>query len=65
MIDEYDLNYEIEMLENENKQLEDKLALTEKALERCYEYHKTHSTPSDWIYHISKEEYIKEMMKSE
>lgn len=47
------------------KLLKDQLALTEKALEKSYEYHKQHSTPADWIYHISKEEYIKEMMKSE
>ena len=47
------------------EELKDQLALTEKALEKSYEYHKKHSTPADWIYHISKEEYVKEMMKSE
>lgn len=44
---------------------QEKIALAEKALEKSYEYHKKHSTPTDWVYHISKEEYVKEMMKSE
>ena len=51
--------------EAHNMELQEKIKVLEKALERCYEYHKKHSTPADWIYHISKEEYIKEMMKSE
>lgn len=48
-----------------NMKFKQQLALTEKALEKSYEYHKKHSTPADWIYHISKEEYVKEIMKSE
>ena len=67
-LDECPIHYVNGLLEEKDQRIADleaKLTLTEKALERCYEYHKKHSTPADRIYHISKEEYIKEMMKSE
>lgn len=50
----------------------DQIEVLEKALELMYEKHKKDSGPENYIYHISKEEYInhiktkaKEMMKSE
>ena len=58
--------------EDKCKLLQDQLALTEKALELACEEHKKDSTPANWVYHISRDEYIehfktkaKEMMKSE
>lgn len=34
------------------------LAISEKAIEVSYHQQKENSTPADWIYHISKDEYI-------
>lgn len=44
--------------EKEIKRLREQLALTEKAIIVAYKEHKKDSTPSNWIYHISKEEYL-------